>query len=172
MWSDQKNFHRSLNTVGHLSLKTSVLELFAPGKRLLGMNWVYSKSKRKDAETASLQHLHRTRQEEVTLLSKKNMHFGKNIVAASLLSMVFLVAGAPRAHADEHDRCRRHIEKAEHRLDEAIRHHGEHSPEARERRHELYEEREHCWREQHGWWDGHDQRWHEERWEEEHERDR
>jgi len=81
-------------------------------------------------------------------------------IVALLLNFTLLVVAAPPAHADARDKCRHRIEKAEARLDDAVRHHGEHSPEADARRRDLNEERERCWNEFHAWWDGHAQQWH------------
>jgi hypothetical protein len=87
------------------------------------------------------------------------------VVIALLLNCALFVF-TPNLRADEHEHCRHRIEKAEARLDHAIAKHGEHSHQAEERRHELRAERERCWNEYHGWWDGHAQRWHTDRdWE-------
>lgn len=87
-------------------------------------------------------------------------------LAAVALSMIML-AGAPASQAaDGRERCQHHIQKAEVRLDEAIRRHGERSHQAQDRRRDLNNERERCWREYHSWWNGHENRWHTERdWE-------
>jgi hypothetical protein len=95
------------------------------------------------------------------------------MVIAALVSALFFVM-VPRASADDdHAKCQHRIEKSEVRLQNAIRDHGAHSQEARERRHELDEEREHCWTAYHGWWSGADHHWHTERdWDrDEHDRD-
>ncbi|HXP48121.1 MAG TPA: hypothetical protein VN810_12670 [Terriglobales bacterium] len=92
-----------------------------------------------------------------------NARFGKSAVAAAVLSVLLFVAAVPPAHAGERERCQQRIEKAEARLDEAIRKHGERSPQANDRRRDLNAERERCWREQHGWWDGHAHQWHTDR---------
>ena len=86
--------------------------------------------------------------------------FGKAAVAAALLSVLLLFAAVPPSHADDRERCQQRIEKAEARLDEAIRKHGEYSHQANDRRRDLNAERERCWREQHGWWDAHAHQWH------------
>ena len=74
-----------------------------------------------------------------------------------------LTAAAPKVRADDHDKCRHAIEKAEHRLDQAVHKYGERSPQAERRRHELNEEREHCWQQYHGYWSSQDNRWHDQR---------
>ena len=81
------------------------------------------------------------------------------VIAALLLNGMFLLV-APYARADEHDRCRHRIERAETRLNHEVARHGEHSRQAEEKRHQLHEERERCWNQYHGWWDGHENRWH------------
>ncbi len=92
-------------------------------------------------------------------------------VASVALGGVLMSAAVPLARADDdHDKCRHRIEKAEHRLDQAVHKYGEHSEAAERRRHELNEEREHCWGQYHGYWNGADRRWHDQRdWEEHHE---
>lgn len=70
----------------------------------------------------------------------------------------------PTARADDdHAKCQHRIEKAEARLDQAIRSHGEHSSEAESRRRDLNAERERCWNSYHGWWSNADHTWHTER---------
>lgn len=97
----------------------------------------------------------RKHKEERTL----NRHFGKTAVAAVMAGLLLLFATAPVVHADEKDKCRHAIEKAEARLDRAIHDKGEHSREADDRRRELNAERERCWGQYHQWWNGKDQRW-------------
>jgi hypothetical protein len=81
-------------------------------------------------------------------------------VMTAAVGMVTLVA-VPRLRADgEHAKCQHQIERAESRLDQAIHKHGEGSSQAEERRRDLNAERERCWSAYHGWWDGHDKRWH------------
>jgi hypothetical protein len=93
-------------------------------------------------------------------------------LSAALLSAVFFFAAAPQARADDRDKCRQRIERAEAKLDQAIRHHGERSHQAESRRHELNQERERCWNRYHGWWDGHERRWREDRdWDRDHDHD-
>ena len=60
-------------------------------------------------------------------------------------------------HADDRAECQQRIDRAEHRLQQEIREHGEHSPQADNRRRELSQERqhyqellnEHLWRDEH-----------------------
>lgn len=70
------------------------------------------------------------------------------------------LVAVPRAFANEHAKCQHAIERAESKLGEAIRKHGEHSHAAEDRRKDLNAERERCWNQYHGWWDGHEKRWH------------
>jgi len=90
-------------------------------------------------------------------------------------ALLMFTAGVPRAHADsdDHKKCEQRIEKAESSLDQAIRKHGEHSEEANERRRDLKSERDRCWSEYRGWWDGRTHQWHDQRdWDhDDHDRD-
>jgi len=88
--------------------------------------------------------------------------FGRTTLAATALGGFLLLAGTPRALADEHD-CQRRIARADHRLHEAAEHHGWGSPQAEHARQELREARERCWNRYHRWWDEDDHRWHTER---------
>ena len=73
------------------------------------------------------------------------------------------------ASADERAKCQHKIESAELKLDQAIRKHGERSHQAEDRRRDLNAERERCWKAYHGWWDGHEHRWHDARdWDDHH----
>ena len=94
--------------------------------------------------------------------------FARRAAGTILAGALLLFAAAPAVHADERDRCRHAIEKAELRLDKAIHNHGEHSRAAEDRRRELFAEREHCWKEHHQWWNGREHRWETERWEDRH----
>jgi hypothetical protein len=67
----------------------------------------------------------------------------------------------PPAHADDkEDACKHRIEQANHKLHDAIDHHGATSSQADHARHDLQEAREQCWRENHKWWDDDEHRWH------------
>jgi len=88
-----------------------------------------------------------------------NRRFGTTAIAAVVAGALFMFAAAPLVHADDKDKCRHAIEKAEARLDQAIRDKGEHSHEADQRRHDLNSERERCWTAYHGWWNGKENRW-------------
>lgn len=75
-----------------------------------------------------------------------------------------MLVTVPRSYAeDDHAKCQHQIERAESKLDQAIRKHGEHSPQAEQRRRDLNAERDRCWNVYHGWWDGHEKRWHTDR---------
>ncbi len=84
------------------------------------------------------------------------------LFAALTLSAIFLLVPMNRAAADD-DGCRRRTEHAEHKLHEAIEHHGYQSRQADHWRHELHEARESCWRERQQWWSDHEHRWHRDR---------
>ncbi len=89
------------------------------------------------------------------------------------LAGCLLFAGAPQLRAD-YDDCQRRVAKADHKLHEAIEHHGYESRQAEHWRHELHEARERCWRMNNPWWDEHGHRWRSDRdWDDrDHDRDR
>jgi hypothetical protein len=66
--------------------------------------------------------------------------FRKATLAAAVLAGFLMFVGAPRLRADGD--CQRRIAKADHRLHEAIEHHGYRSEQAEHRRRELHELRE------------------------------
>jgi DNA-binding IclR family transcriptional regulator len=88
---------------------------------------------------------------------------------AALATGLVLFAGAPGARADE---CRERLVRADHRLHEAIEHHGWESRQAEHWRHELHEAREYCWAHAHRWWDEDGHRWHSDRDWDDHDHDR
>ncbi len=81
------------------------------------------------------------------------------MAAVAAMALLFFVATPTRLHADDRAKCQHAVEKAEGRLDKAIRDHGEHSPEAEARRRDLNAERQHCWDKYHQWWNGKEHRW-------------
>jgi len=90
----------------------------------------------------------------------------KKAAVSAVMTMALSTAtfvAVPQAYADDHARCHRQIEKAESKLDQAIRRHGERSRQADQRRRDLNAERERCFSRYHGWWDGRDHRWHDDR---------
>ena len=66
----------------------------------------------------------------------------------------------PNAKADD---CQERIIKADHKLHEAIEHHGYESKQAAHARHELREARTYCWERGQRWWDVEGSRWHKDR---------
>jgi len=77
----------------------------------------------------------------------------KRIAASTALAFALTVSlslTGPRAFADDHGDCRAKIERAQTKLDEAVRRHGD-------------AERERCWNKYHGYWSTQDQRWHTDR---------
>ncbi len=87
-------------------------------------------------------------------------HRGKAAAAALIVAaLLFFVSAPPQSHADDRSHCQHAIEKAESRLGSAIRHNGEHSREAEDRRRDLNAERERCWGQYHQWWNGREHRW-------------
>ena len=91
-------------------------------------------------------------------------------VVAVTFSFV-LGSGVPRLQADDND-CQRRISKADHRLHEAVEHHGPQSKQAEHARHDLREAREHCWNNGNRWWNEDDRKWHTERDWDDHDHDR
>ncbi|SRR5579871_2691000 len=90
----------------------------------------------------------------------------RSVMPVTALAAGLLLAGIPSANAESREKCRREIEKAELRLDNAIRLHGENSRQANHRRFQLNEHRERCWTQHHGWWSSRDHRWRDDRdWE-------
>jgi hypothetical protein len=100
-----------------------------------------------------------------------NSLFGKTALAAAALACFLMFTGAPLLRAANDD-CQRRIARADHRLHEAVEHHGYQSRQAERRRHELHEAREHCWSAGHRWWDEHEHRWHMDRDWDDHDHDR
>ena len=110
-------------------------------------------------------------------VQKKWSCVSSGVLSTAVLATTLFFGAAPGLHADDdHGKCQRRIEKAEMRLDDAVRHHGERSHEAEARRRDLNAERERCWNESHGYWSDADHRWHTERdWDHDdrdHDRDR
>jgi hypothetical protein len=83
-------------------------------------------------------------------------------LSAALSAAMICLAAAPAAHADDRSKCQHKIEKAEAKLDDAVRKHGPRSRQAEDRRRDLNNERERCWGAYHSWYDGHEHRWHSE----------
>lgn len=67
-------------------------------------------------------------------------------ILAAVLAAFFLLSSAVPLRALDDERCERRIHKAEENLRRAVMRHGEHSPQAERRRHELEEVRERCHR--------------------------
>src|SRR5690242_10933558 len=90
------------------------------------------------------------------------MFLGKWSLALVAVAGFVVCAGVPSARAKDDD-CRERIARADHRLHDAIEHHGRDSREAERASHELREERERCWTSSHRWWDEDQQKWRSER---------
>ncbi len=95
----------------------------------------------------------------------------KIAISGAALAGVLLFTGAPRLRADD-DYCQRRVAKADHRLHEAIEHHGRNSRQADKARRQLHEAREACWSRGHRWWDEDGHRWRSERDWDDHDHDR
>ena len=96
---------------------------------------------------------------------------GKLKLAGAALAGFSLFIGAPSLRADN-DSCQRRISKADHRLHEAIEHHGRNSRQADHARQQLHEARENCWNRSHRWWDEDGHRWRSDRDWDDHDHDR
>jgi len=92
----------------------------------------------------------------------ENLFLGKAAMVALALAGFLILTNVPRLSADDAD-CQRRVAHADHKLHEAIEHHGNASREAAHWRHELQEARERCWQENHKWWDEDAHRWHDDR---------
>jgi hypothetical protein len=94
--------------------------------------------------------------------------FGKAFLAGAALTGFLLFTGAPHVRADEEE-CHHRLAKADHKLHEAVEHHGWDSKQAEHARHELHEAREYCWSTYHKWWDEDGRRWRSDRdWDDDH----
>jgi len=82
------------------------------------------------------------------------------LAAAGLMTALFF-GGAALARAE--DDCQKRIEKADHKLHEAIERHGSRSAQAEHWRRELGDAREYCWTRDHRWWDSDGNRWRDDR---------
>ena len=98
--------------------------------------------------------------------------FGKAMLATVAFVGLVAFTGAPSALADDDRGCQRRIAKADHKLHEAVEHHGGNSKQADRARHELHDARERCWNERHRWWDEDGHRWHSDRDWDDHDHDR
>ena len=94
--------------------------------------------------------------------------FGQLLLTGMSLAGFLFLVDPPRVLANEAE-CQHRVSKADHRLHEAIEHHGWNSPQAEHARHELREAREYCWSTHYRWWDEDDRRWHTDHdWDDEH----
>ena len=82
------------------------------------------------------------------------------VLGPLVFATMLFFAGATIARADN---CQKRTAKADHKLHEAIEHHGWQSPEADRWRHELADARAYCWEHNHRWWDEDGHRWYTER---------
>lgn len=100
--------------------------------------------------------------EAVMQLPTQTTGIARKSLPAATLAAVFLFAGVTGA-AGYDDDCHRRTARAEHKLHEAIEHHGYYSRQADHWRRELREARERCWRERRLGRDEHEHRWHRDR---------
>jgi hypothetical protein len=96
------------------------------------------------------------------------IEFGKLLVTGAALTGVLFFTTPSHLRADESE-CQHRISRADHRLHDAVEHHGWDSKQAEHARHELREARENCYTTNHRWWDEDEHRWRTDRdWDEEH----
>ena len=81
--------------------------------------------------------------ETTTIQTGVKKFFTRVVLATVALLGMLAFAGAPRASAESYDSCQRRIAKADHKLHQAVGHHG--------------------WNERHRWWDEDGHRWHTDR---------
>lgn len=122
-----------------------------PGTQATGTHFLYSKLKQLSGRGAMSP-------------CQRLVKYGRLMLASIALSTLMMSSFAARAYADD-DRaeCRHRIERAEAKLNAAIRRHGGHSAQADTRRAELRAQRERCYNRVRAWWDGHERRWREDR---------
>jgi hypothetical protein len=84
------------------------------------------------------------------------MRISRFILGPALIAAALFFAGATVVRADD---CQKRTSKADHKLHEAIEHHGPQSSQAEHWRHELAEARSYCWEHRHRWWDEDGHRW-------------
>jgi hypothetical protein len=110
----------------------------------------------------------------MTLQTAGKRSFVSVALATAALAAMLAFTGTPRAFANDRDddRCARRTAKADHKLHEAVEHHGWNSRQADRARHDLHEARERCWNERHHWWDEDGHRWHNDRDWDDHDHDR
>ena len=108
----------------------------------------------------------------MTRFRREGKFLARTMLASAAILGMLAFAATPRAMADDYDRCQKRIYKADHKLHEAIEHHGWDSKQAERARYELREARERCWNEQHRWWDEDGHRWHSDHDWDDHDHDR
>jgi hypothetical protein len=80
-------------------------------------------------------------------------------MAAIFVGAFGFLAATPSAQAEDRRSCQVRIERAEWRLRDAIEDRGYYSHQAFDRRRDLNRERERCWNQYHGYWDGYAHQW-------------
>lgn len=96
------------------------------------------------------------------------LEYSKLILTGIALTAVLTLTSAPRGNASEAE-CQHRTERADHRLHEAVNHHGWDSPQAAHARGELQSAREYCYNQHHKWWDADSHSWHTEHdWQDDH----
>ncbi len=94
---------------------------------------------------------------------KVEFNKGRAIFTAAAFGLAVAATAAQPARADWSD-CRYRIERARDRLDYAIDRYGYWSWQAQDRRRDLNNTRNWCWRAHRGWWDYDEHEWREDHW--------
>ncbi len=103
-------------------------------------------------------------------LTRNRKWFVRAALSAVAAGGLLLLGASPRAAADD-NHCQQKLAKADHKVHEAVEHHGWNSSQANNARHQLNEAREYCWNQVHKWWDEDGHRWHTDRDWDEHDHD-
>ena len=80
-----------------------------------------------------------------------------SLTVLTLCGAAILFTGSTIASAENN--CQKRVINADHKLHEAIQHHGPYSSQAQHWRNELAEARAYCWDHSHRWWDEDQHRW-------------
>ncbi len=99
---------------------------------------------------------------------KRIANWKSGLGTAALAAGFLMFTASPGAKAED---CQERLMHADHKLHEAIDHHGVESKQADKARHELHDAREYCWTHEHRWWDVEGNRWHTDRDWDEHDHD-
>jgi len=86
--------------------------------------------------------------------TKSIARLGGPATLAAILGAACLFMATPQVRAEDGRSCQLRVERAESRLYDTVRRHGEYSREANDRRRDLYFERNRCWNLRNSYWYG------------------